>query len=160
MEKRKVAVVFCVALGLAMSFGGCGEEPEPSQPEAVTGPPSVMGDPPGAMAAPPAVDIQVDETKPLDEIKAEAANMDPAQLRAEAMKYKEASETKFTEFTNINDQIKGIAATEVAKLTELKGNLDECSKSIEALKSRYQVYFDKLKEIGGDISGLEMKIKI
>ncbi|KPK75301.1 MAG: hypothetical protein AMJ79_11630, partial [Phycisphaerae bacterium SM23_30] len=60
MEKRKVAVVFCVALGLAMSFGGCGEEPEPSQPEAVTGPPGAMGGPPGAMVAPPAVDIQVD----------------------------------------------------------------------------------------------------
>ena len=38
----------------------------------------------------------------------------------------------------------------------LKAEVDTLTKSVSALKERFQVYYDKLKEKGGDLSGLTL----
>jgi len=39
---------------------------------------------------------------------------------------------------------------------ELKTEIEALNKSVSALKERFQVYYDKLKEKGGNLSGLEL----
>jgi len=38
----------------------------------------------------------------------------------------------------------------------LKSDIDNLSTSISSLKERFQVYYDKLKEMNGDTSGLDI----
>ena len=38
----------------------------------------------------------------------------------------------------------------------LKTEMDNINKSVSALKERLQIYLDKLKEKGGDLSGLQI----
>ena len=55
-------------------------------------------------------------------------------------------------------KLKEIPVTEMlgGEAKELKADLETLGKSLSALKDRFQVYYDKLKEKGGDLSGLEM----
>ena len=39
---------------------------------------------------------------------------------------------------------------------ELKGEIETLNKSLSALKERFQVYYNKLKAEGGNLSGLEL----
>lgn len=100
----------------------------------------------------------VDETKPIAEVKTEAAQMDAGQLRDMAMSYKQAIESKLAEIEPIKEKIKEIPLTEVMgdEAKGLKADVDELMKSVDALKERFQVYYDKLKEMDGDLSGLDL----
>ena len=99
-----------------------------------------------------------DENKPLSEVKSEAATMDVSQLRDMAVKYKDAITAKSGELDVIVAKLKEIPLTEALgdEAKNLKAEVDELSKSISALKERFSVYYDKLKELKGDLSGLEI----
>jgi uncharacterized lipoprotein YehR (DUF1307 family) len=100
-----------------------------------------------------------DETTPIDQIKAEVAKMDVAKIRSTALSYKDAIVTKQADVAKIADQLKSIKPTELLgeKAAELKTQLSKIEKSISALKDRFEIYYDKLKEKGGDLTGLELK---
>ncbi len=99
-----------------------------------------------------------DENKSIDEIKAEAEKMDTAQLRAMAMKYKEAIVAKNEEIDKLLAGLKDIAAADAldGKTKEIKTEMESINKSLSTLEERFEVYYNKLKEKGGDISGLEI----
>ena len=99
-----------------------------------------------------------DETKPIAEVKADAQQMDVGQLRDMAMSYKQAIESKLAEIEPIKEKIKEIPLTEMMgdDAKGLKADVDELMKSVDALKERFQVYYDKLKEMDGDLSGLDL----
>jgi alanyl-tRNA synthetase len=101
---------------------------------------------------------KADETKPISEIRAEAETMDAGQLRNIAVTYKEAIVAKTAEVEKITAKLKEIPVTELLgeQAKQLKANIDNMAKSIDALKARFDVYYAKLKEKSGDLSGLEL----
>ena len=101
---------------------------------------------------------KADESKPISEIKAEAEKMNAEKLRAMAMKYKDAIMAKKGEVEKVVKQLKDIPVTKMLSddAKELKTEIEALNKSVSALKDRFKVYYDKLKEKGGNLSGLEL----
>jgi hypothetical protein len=106
----------------------------------------------------PTTEVKADESKPISEVKTEAETMDTSQLRATALAYKETIVAKKGELGKLAAQLKEIPVTELLgeKAKQLKTNVDSLTKTIDALKERFDVYYAKLKEKGGDLSGLQL----
>jgi hypothetical protein len=100
---------------------------------------------------------KVDESKPVAEVKAEAEKMDVSSLRAMALSYKEAMVSKKGEIKKLTDQFKQIPLAE--KLGEeakgLQSEITALTGSVSALMERFNVYYDKLEAMGGDVSDLK-----
>jgi len=101
---------------------------------------------------------KADEKKPLSEVKAEAEKMDVGQLRNMAMTYKEAIVAKEADVDKVAAKLKEIPIAKMVgdETKQLKTDIDNLTKSISALKERFEIYYQKLKEKGGDLSGLEL----
>jgi len=101
---------------------------------------------------------KADEDKPISEVKAEAEKMDTAQLRSMALQYKKAIVAKTAEVGNLAAKLKDIPVTEMMgdEAKQIKEELNNINNSVTALKDRFTVYYNKLKEKGGDISGLDI----
>ena len=101
---------------------------------------------------------KADENKPISEVKAEAEKMNAADLRTTAMSYKEAIEAKGKEVEKLAAKLKEIPVAEILgkEAKAIKAEVDTINKSVSALKERLQIYIDKLKEKGGDLSGLQI----
>jgi len=99
---------------------------------------------------------KADEKKPISEVKAEAEKMSVADLKAMAMKYKNAIEAKKADIEKLTAKLKEIPVTQMLgeDAKKLKADIDNLTKSLSALKERFQVYYDQLKAKGGDVSGL------
>ena len=101
---------------------------------------------------------KADENKPLSEVTAEAEKMNADQLRAMAVKYKEAITAKKEEIEKVAGKLKDISITEKlgAEAKELTTEIGNLTKSVSSLKERFEVYYKKLKEVGGDLSDLKV----
>ena len=99
---------------------------------------------------------KADETKPLSEAQAEAEKMDVEQLKAMALEYKEAILAKKEDVAKVTAQLKEIPIANMLgeEAKGLKADIDGLNESVSALKSRFDVYYNKFKEKGGDVSGL------
>ena len=96
------------------------------------------------------------ETIPVADVQAEAGKMNLDQLKAKAMEYKNLIMTKKAMLEPLVAKLKAIPLTEQMG-TEAKGlqsNIATLNKSVSALTERFQVYYNKFKEMGGDVSGL------
>ena len=84
--------------------------------------------------------------------------MDTDGLRAMAMAYKEAIAAKKGELEKLTAKLKDIPATELLskEAKELKADMENLEKSVSALKERFEVYYQKLKDKSGDLSGLQV----
>lgn len=100
----------------------------------------------------------VDETRPVAEVKAETETMDVQQLRDIAAKYKDAILAKQGEVAKITARLKDIPVTEMLgdEAKGLKADIDDVTKSVQALTERFEVYYNKLVETKADVSGLEL----
>ncbi len=102
-------------------------------------------------------ETRADENKPIDEVKAEALKMNAEELKEMALKYKEALTAKQEEIDKIAAKLDNLSVTEVVEATKkIQPEMEKLVSSIAALKERFQIYFLKLKEKGGDVSGLEI----
>lgn len=101
---------------------------------------------------------KADENKPVSEVKAEAETMNVEQLKSMAMSYKDAITAKKGDVEKLANQIKEIPVAKMLgdEAKELKSEIEALKKSMSALTERFQVYYDKLKEKDGDVSGLEL----
>ena len=99
-----------------------------------------------------------DENKPVSEVKAEAEGMDAAALREMAMAYKEKIVAKKSEIEKIAAKLKEIPIANMLgeEAKGLKTDIDSLNTSISSLKKRFQIYYGKLKEKNGDLSGLNI----
>ena len=99
---------------------------------------------------------KADENKPISEVKAEAEKMDTDGLRDMAMTYQKAIAAKSSEVEKLSAKLKDIPVTETLgnEAKALKADIDNLNKSLSALKERFEVYYQKLKEQSGDLSGL------
>ena len=101
---------------------------------------------------------KADESKPLSEVEAEANQMSVDKLREMAMKYKDAILGKKGEVDKLAAELKDIPITKILgdEAKQLKTEIENLNKSVSALKERFEVYYNKLKEKDGDLSGLEI----
>jgi uncharacterized lipoprotein YehR (DUF1307 family) len=127
MKGLRLVIVGLLVGGFMLSFAGCGGK-------------------------------KADETKPMSEVKAEAEKMSGADLRVMALAYKNAIVAKKAEVDKTAAKVSEIPVTELLgeEAKKLKADLENVKKSVSALSERFQVYHDKLKEKGGDTSGLEL----
>jgi len=132
----------CLFILVSLAAFGCSEKEEP--------------------AVGPNATVQANE--PISEVTAKAEKMDVKQLRAIALKYREAIEAKSAEMDKISDQLLKAAVSQVSsdklisgdKVKELKAQSDALSTSIKSLADRFNVYLVKLKEKGEDVTDLEL----
>ncbi len=101
---------------------------------------------------------KADESKPLNEVKAEAEKMSVEKLRSMALTYKDAIMAKKGEVEKVAGKFKDIPVAKMLgdEAKELKTEIEALNKSMSALKERFQVYYGKLKEKDGNLSGLEL----
>jgi ATP-dependent Clp protease ATP-binding subunit ClpA len=101
---------------------------------------------------------KADENKPISQVQAEAEKMNVADLKAMAMKYKDAIEVKKADVEKVAAKLKEIPVTQLLgdDAKKLKADIDNLNKSISALKERFEVYYNQLKTKGGDLSGLQI----
>jgi uncharacterized coiled-coil DUF342 family protein len=101
---------------------------------------------------------KADESKPIADVQAEAGKMNVEQLKAKAVEYKDAIVAKKAELEKVAAKLKEIPLTQQmgAEAKALQGDLANLNKSVVALTERFQVYYNKLKEMGGSVSGLEI----
>lgn len=96
------------------------------------------------------------QSESVSKAKTEAANMDAEQLRAAALKCKADAEAKNAETEELAQEIiKALGTDNADKRKELSAKMENLRKSQEALYAQLKIYVDKLKEKGGDLSGLE-----
>lgn len=109
---------------------------------------------PGAQTQAVTVNIE----KPIPEVQAEAETLSVDSLKAAALKYKEAVLAKQGEIEKLLAKIKEIPITEALgqEAKTLKTDLQSLETSVNALKDRFQVYYNTLKSKGGDVSGLAL----
>ena len=101
---------------------------------------------------------KADENKPMSEVKAEAEKMNLDELRSMALKYKEAIMAKRDDIAKVTAELKKIPLTKMLgkEAKGLKSDIENLNKSISALKARFEIYYNKVKEKDGDLSGLEI----
>lgn len=103
-----------------------------------------------------AVSVDADVQKPIGEVQTQVQNMTVESLRATAVAYKDAILAKQADVDKLVAKVKEIPLTEALgeEAKSLKGDLANLETSVKALKDRFQVYYDTLKQKGGDVSGL------
>ncbi|MEN6576181.1 MAG: hypothetical protein ABFD90_07545 [Phycisphaerales bacterium] len=144
MRCSKCSIVSClVVISLSMTVG-CSKKPEEGKPPGATAP---------AAGAPAAVDTE----KPVAEVQAQAETMTVENLKATALKYKEAILAKQADISALAAKVKEIPITEALgeEAKKLKTDLTGLETSLKSLKDRFQVYYNTLKTKGGDLAGLE-----
>jgi uncharacterized lipoprotein YehR (DUF1307 family) len=101
---------------------------------------------------------KADESKAISEIRAEADKLSAAELRTMAMKYKDAIVAKKAEVEKVAGKLKDIPLAEKlgTEAKELSAEIAALNKSVSALTERFGVYYQKLKDKGGDLAGLEI----
>jgi len=129
MKRIEIGLIICTAVFIALGLYGCE----------------------GGTSA------GVDENKPISDVQAEADKMNVEQLKAMAMKYKDAIAAKKDEFGKVMENLQAIPATEKLgkEATGVTQDSEALINSIKALQARFQVYYDKLKAQGGDVSQLK-----
>jgi Skp family chaperone for outer membrane proteins len=101
---------------------------------------------------------KADENKPISEVKAEAEKMNADQLRQMAKGYQDALAAKKADLDKLAAKLKAIPVTGLMgdEAKKLQADIANFNKSVSALKERFEIYYQKLKDKGGDTSGLQM----
>jgi hypothetical protein len=166
--KTALRIGLCLLIsGCLLSFAGCKKKEEPAKPAAPaaaavkqeaakTAAPAAEVKPEAAKAAAEQIKTAVSDTVPIADVKAEASKMNIEQLKAKAMEYKNLIVSKKAMLEPLTAKLKAIPLTEQmgAEAKGLQTDIATINKSISALTERFQVYYNKLKEMGGDVSGL------
>lgn len=148
MRFARNAVVSCLFAFSLLAVVGCREKADEGQPPSPT----------RTEAAAETAAGTVDTEKGVSEVQAEAETMSLDDLKATALKYKEAILAKQGEIEQLTAKIKEIPIAEALgqEAQALKTDLANLETTLTALKERFQVYYDTLKEKGGDLSGLAL----
>lgn len=136
MKRNLIVMMTLIAMVSLMTVAGCGSKEGSS----------------GSTINPATL-----ETRPVNEIKAEADKMNEQQLRDAAGVYKKALSAKEAEVTKMFNELNQVSATEKLgpKAQNLTQNVESLGKSAKALTERLRIYVDKLKAMKADTTGLE-----
>ena len=95
---------------------------------------------------------KADETKPIEDVKAEAQKMEAGELEDRVACYKDALTAKETDLKDIQAKIKDVPPTEALgdKAKTLKDDLAASQKSVAALAERMDIYKAELAKKTAD----------
>ncbi len=102
------------------------------------------------------MNVTADVEKPVAEVQTQAQTMSVADLRATAVQYAQAISVKKEDLQKVLAQVKELPLAEALseKAKTLKAEAEKIQASLKDLTDRFQVYYNKLKEKGGNLSGL------
>lgn len=88
----------------------------------------------------------VDETKPIDEVRAEAQDMSAAQLESIIARYQNAIESQKEQIETLGSQLSDIPMAQMlgAEATAIKNEVSEIKDSVRALNERMNIYVREL----------------
>jgi hypothetical protein len=163
MKKGKI-IVLCLMLILSLMFSvyGCKKKDQPTETTQET---TTTTEAITTQIAEKTEEIkQVTETLKADvntsisEIKAELDKLSVDQLRQTALQYQQLIQAKSAEVETVTAKIKNMSITQAMgdEMKTLQTDIDGLNTSLKALKDRFQLYYDKLKEKGGDLSGFAL----
>ena len=147
MRFERSAVLSCLLALVLLVAIGCDKKTDQDQPPA-----SVRGE----TTAPAAPAVAADT--PVSEVQAEAETMSVENLKATALKYKDAIVAKQADIEKLAAKVKEIPLTEALgdEAKTLKADLQNLETDLKAMKDRFLVYYNKLKEKGADVAGLTL----
>jgi len=124
--KTKSLPLLCLFLGLALVAAGCGKK--------------------------------TDENKSISQVQAEAGKMSVDQLRTAALECKNALMAKEGELSKLEEKVKMLTSDKIisSEGQKLTTDIKSAGRSIVDLTERLKIYVDKIKEKGGDVSGLNL----
>ena len=101
---------------------------------------------------------KADENKSISQVQAEASKMSVDQLRAAALECKNALMAKKGELSKLEEKVKMLTSDKIisGEGQKLTTDIQSAGKSIVDLTGRLKIYVDKIKEKGGDVSGLNL----
>jgi len=143
MRVRTYVTLSCLVAFSGLALVGCAKKADKS--------PSAAKTSTGA-----GVNVTADMEKPITEVQAQAQTMSVADLRTAAVQYKQAISVKREDLQKVLAQVKEIPIAEALgeKAKAMKTDVQKVESAVKALTERFQVYYNKLKEKGGDLSGL------
>lgn len=145
MRVRVYVVLSCLTAVAGLVLVGCAKKTEKSDSPSAS-----------ATGAGTTVNVTADAEKPVAEVQTQAQTMNVADLRATALQYVQAISVKKEDLQKVMAQVKELPLTEALseKAKTLKSEVQKIEATIKNLTERFQVYYNKLKEKGGDLSGL------
>ncbi|MCX5643959.1 MAG: hypothetical protein NTZ17_04640 [Phycisphaerae bacterium] len=145
MKVRTYLALSCLIAVSGLALVGCAKKVDKAPPAKTT-----------TTGAGAAVTADADVEKPITEVQAQAQTMSVADLRSTAVQYQQAISAKQVDLQKVWAQVKEIPITDALgeKAKSLKTEAQKIESSVKALTDRFQVYYNKLKEKGGDLSGL------
>ncbi len=168
-----IRIGLCLLIaGCLASFAGCKKKADQTKPAADVKAEAAKAVAEQPQAAAPAAEVKTEAAKtatatvqpqaaaldaiPVADIQAEASKMNVEQLKAKAMEYKDLIVAKKATIETLTAKLKEIPLTQQMgpEAKGLQTDIATLSKSVSALTERFQVYYSKLKEMGGDVSGL------
>ena len=100
---------------------------------------------------------EADKGKSIEEVAADAKEMAVERVRKMAEQYRDAIASSQQTLRDLTEKF--VALTDAEKNGPqgqiFKTLIDQVHGSITLMKERFQVYFDQLKELSGDVTGLE-----
>ena len=101
---------------------------------------------------------KADENKSVNQVQAEAGKMSVDQLRTAALECKNALMAKKGELSKLEEKVKMLTSDKIisGEGQKLTTDIQSAGKSIVDLTGRLKIYVDKIKEKGGDVSGLNL----
>ena len=156
MRIQRDVIVSCLLAFLLLVVAGCVKKTDEDKPASPTGTETVEAEKPASEVQAEAGTVDIE--KPVSEVQAEAETMSVENLKATALKYKEAILAKQGTMADLAAKIKEIPVVEALgqEAQSLKTDLKDVESALAALKERFQIYYDTLEEKGGDLSGLEL----
>ena len=151
---RTCVMLLCLVISSGLVLGGCGKKADKSPAPTKTG---ANTSPAAAQTTPSATaNVAADVQKSLAAVEAQAQTMSVADLKTTATQYKQALSAKQTDLQKLAAEAKGLSITDALgdKGKALKADVQKNEADVKALKDRFQVYYNKLKEKGDDVSGL------
>jgi hypothetical protein len=143
MRIRTYLTLSCLIAASGLALVGCAKKVDKAPPAKTT-------------TAGAGVTVTADVEKPITEVQAQAQTMSVADLRSTAVQYQQAISVKQEDLQKVLAQVKEIPITGALgeKAKALKTEALKIESAVKALTDRFQVYYNKLKEKGGDVSGL------
>jgi hypothetical protein len=155
--------LYLLVITCLVGFTGCAKksEPQPSTPTAVEAPKKPAISEPAQETAKPAaatpaapLTSTIDSliAAPIDTVKAEVEkNSNVEMLKAKATEYKNAVAVKKEELTKEIAKLKEIPVTQQmgADAKTVQGNIKNLTKIVSDLTDKFQLYNNKIKELGG-----------